>query len=109
MKMRGMVTAKSVDDRTTPVIPGGVAGGFRAILREVQKLMDRMVERGGFELSRPFISHMLPRSHAHFLSPRENPFDHIYWRVGALPKASRAPAWRKQLVVLKSPLAAQPR
>ena len=58
--------------------------------------MDWMVERGGFEPSRPFISHMLPRSHAHFLSPRENPFDHIYWRVGALPKASRAPAWRKQ-------------
>ena len=26
-----------------------------------------VAERGGFEPSRPFISHMLPRSHAHFL------------------------------------------
>ena len=28
---------------------------------------DCVAERGGFEPSRPFISHMLPRSHAHFL------------------------------------------
>jgi hypothetical protein len=32
-----------------------------------------------------------------FRSPRENPFDHIYWRVGALSKATRAPVWRKQI------------
>src|SRR3984893_4707772 len=31
-----------------------------------------MAERGGFEPSRPFISHMLPRFHAHFLSPERN-------------------------------------
>ena len=30
---------------------------------------DSLAERGGFEPSRPFISHMLPRSHAHFIAP----------------------------------------
>jgi hypothetical protein len=74
---------------------------FRSSLAELQTEKDSLAEKGGFEPSRPFISYMLPRSHAHFLSPRENPFEHIYWRAGALPKASRAPAWRKQLVVLK--------
>jgi hypothetical protein len=30
-------------------------------------IADSLAESGGFEPSRPFISHMLPRSHAHFL------------------------------------------
>jgi hypothetical protein len=37
--------------------------------RRLRQQPDSVAERGGFEPSRPFISHMLPRFHAHFLSP----------------------------------------
>ena len=42
---------------------------FRAVPRRLPQQPDSVAERGGFEPSRPFISHMLPRFHAHFLSP----------------------------------------
>src|SRR5712671_5976285 len=45
---------------------------FRAVLRRLPQQPDSLAERGGFEPTRPFISHMVPRFHAHFPSPERN-------------------------------------
>jgi hypothetical protein len=42
---------------------------FRAVPRRLSQQPDSVAERGGFEPSRPFISCMLPRFHAHLPSP----------------------------------------
>ena len=46
---------------------------FRGLLRRMRNIEDCLAERGGFEPSRPFISRMFARFHAHFLSPDRNP------------------------------------
>lgn len=44
---------------------------FRRFPWTMRKIEDWLAERAGFELSRPFISDMLPRFDPHFLSARE--------------------------------------